>query len=72
MIKFKFILRYLHEYIVSNYIKRMNRKLNLFENLNVSISESVSNDDSVITSVFQSDTRDFINMQVSSFLKIIN
>lgn len=36
----------------------MNRKLNLFENLNDSLSESVTNEDTVNTSIFQSDTRD--------------
>jgi len=43
----------------------MNRKLNLFENLNNSLSESVTNEDTVNTSIFQSDTRDLFNMQVS-------
>lgn len=62
MITFKFILRYLSIL----YLKIMNRKLNLFENLNDSISESISNEDSVNT-IFQSDTRDLFNMQVSIF-----
>lgn len=45
----------------------MNRKLNLFENLNDSLSESVTNEDTVNTSIFQSDTRDLFNMQVSVY-----